>query len=96
MKKTLAYVATAMLLGFVIMMLPLALETGPPTYQPRLEPLVARSPTEVSNAKSEDSPLLLSYGLARQPSSLLPSSLILFSGLIAALGAYAILKRRIV
>jgi len=91
-----AYAATAILLGFAIMMVPLALRTGPPTYQPQFQPQFMNAPTESGDMKGEDSSLQRSFGLARQPSNLLPSSLIFFSGLIVAIGVYAMLKRRIV
>jgi len=96
MKKTMAYAATAILLGFTIMMVPLALRTGPPTYRPDLQPNLTNAFTERADMKSEDSSLSRSFGLASQPSNLLPSTLIFFSGLIAAIGVYAMLKKRIV
>lgn len=90
MKKTLAYTATAILLGFAIMTLPLAL-LGPPTY--RSQPQLYTDTPNAAEMKGEDS-LLLRYGLAAHPSNLLPSSLIFVSGLVLALGVYAVLKRR--
>jgi RsiW-degrading membrane proteinase PrsW (M82 family) len=92
MKKALAFAATAILLGFTVMMLPLALETGPPTYTPDFQRTQLLGGMEEENRK-----IMPAYGyIASQPSNLLPSSLILISGLIVALSVYAILKRRIV
>jgi len=95
MKKTMAYFATAILLGFAIMMLPLALETGPPTYMPQPEFL---RPLKTNGAEmfTDGAPRLQPYGLGTQPLNLLPSSAILFLGLIVALGVYAILKKRMI
>jgi len=103
MKKALAYAATAILIGFAVMMLPLALKTGPPTYQPELTPQL---PPQVSpeffantmerdDTKGVDSSSSRSYGFAWQ-TSILPSTLILLLGLIAALGVYALLKKRVI
>lgn len=77
MKKTLAYLAAAILLGFVMARLPLAMN----------------APMEQDATKGEPSSVLRLYGISGQPSSLLPSSLIFFSGLIAALTVYAIFKK---
>lgn len=86
MKKTLAYAVTAILLGFAIMQVPLALQTG------QLQPFF-NAPTEGRDTKAAD---ISQYNLlAAPPSNLLSSSLILLSGLIAALAAYALLKKRI-
>jgi hypothetical protein len=81
MKKTVAYAATAILLGFAVMLLPL--------------PLVQLQPQALQPAQlTEDSRAKQTYGLASQPLNLLPSSLIFLTGLIAALGVYAMTKRR--
>jgi len=82
MKKSLIYVATAILLGLAVMMLPLNLESLQPTktYNDEMQP--------------ERRNLLQLYGLGSQPSNILPSSLIAFSALIVALGVYAVSKRR--
>ncbi len=90
MKKTLAYITTAILLGLAVMMLPLALENG---AQPQFPQPGAR--TQSTEAMNQDNGMLKSYGLANQPSNLLPSSLVLLSGLIVAITAYAIFRRRI-
>ena len=89
MKKTLAYVTTAILLGLAVMMLPLALENG---AQPQFPPPGAR--TQSTEAMNQDNGMLKSYGLTN-PSDLLPSSLVLLSGLIVAIAAHVILRRRI-
>ena len=97
MKKTLAYIAAAVLLGFVVARLPLALQAGPPAY---LSPLslpniqFMNAPVEQDAYKDEIGTVLRLYGISGQPSSLLSSSLIFLSGLIAALTVYAILKKR--
>jgi len=92
MKKTMAYAATAILLGIAIMMLPKALEIQPTTP--------ASQPTDFAETnlpiKGEDRSETASYGLGSQPSNLLPSSLIFFSGLIVAVSIYVTLKKRIV
>ena len=89
MKKTLAYVTTAILLGLAVMMLPLALENG---TQPQFPQPGAR--TLSTEAKDQNNGMLKSYGLTN-PSNLLPSSLVLLSGLIVAIAAHVILRRRI-
>lgn len=89
MKKTLAYVTTAILLGLAVMMLPLALENG---AQPQFHQPGAR--TQSTEAMNQDNGMLKSYGLTN-PSNLLPSSLVLLSGLIVAITAYAIFRRRV-
>lgn len=86
MKKALAYVAAAVMLGFAVMIMPLTL--GPQTQL--LEP--GRTMGIESPSKNDNTYGL--YGLGRQPLSLLPSSLVFFSGLIAALSVYIVLKRR--
>jgi len=91
LKKTLTYFATAVLLGFAVMMLPLALQTGPPTYQPT--PQFMNTPAEDNATKGAGDSEMRSYGLG-PPSSLLPSSLIFFAGLIISLTAYVVVKRR--
>lgn len=97
MKKALAYVATAVLLGFLVMMLPLAVQTGSSAYQSPLSPLSPQfmnTPAERGTTKGADNSALRFYGIAQQPSNLLPSSLVFFSGLIVALMTYVILKKR--
>jgi len=96
MKKTMIYAATAVLLGFAVMMLPLALQTG---RQPTLmggKPN-AQQPTDAYRSEGSgngDVNMLRDLGLGRQLLGLLPSSLVFFSGLIVALSVYVILKRR--
>ena len=85
MKKTAAYVSTAILLGCAIMMLPLALGSHPQSLSP------VRTFGGEENKYGNTSGF---YGVGSQPLNLLPSSLVFFSGLIIALGAYAVLKRR--
>jgi hypothetical protein len=82
-------------------MVPLALQTGPPTYQPQLSPF---PPTRTGDTfedtfngapSSDDTEKLRSiYGLD-QPSNLLPFSLILLIGLVVAAGAYVTFKKRL-
>jgi hypothetical protein len=94
-KKTLAYLATAIVLGFVAARLPLAIQAGQPAYLSPLSPPSTQfmnTPTEQGATKNEVGSTLRSYGIAGHP--LLPSSLVFFSGLIAALTAYVIVKRR--
>jgi len=97
MKKTMAYAVTAILLGFAIMMLPLALETGPPTYTPQPQ-FTKGLTTSDSERLPEDTNMFAQqvYGFVSQPWNLLPSSFIFLSGLIVALAMYTILKRRMV
>jgi len=93
MKKALAYVATAVLLGFAVMMLPLALRIGSSAFQfppSPINPQFGNTPAE-DTMKGADNSALQLYGIARQ---LLPSTLILFSGLIVALAMYFLLKKR--
>jgi hypothetical protein len=96
MKKTLAYLAAAILLGFVVARLPLAIKAGPEYLSPLSPPSTQfmNTPMEQDAAKDEISSALRFYWASGQPSSLLPSSLIFFSGLIVALTVYAVLKKR--
>jgi len=85
--KIAAYAIMAVLMGFIIMRLPLALKTEVQqdftnTYQD------GKGTDEQRNA------LPALYGLA-QPSNLLPSSLILLTGLAAAISVYIILKKQL-
>jgi len=86
MKKKMVYSLTAVLLGFTVMMLPLALITGLPT---------SLAPTFGEKVDEESHWLGLS-GLTSQPLNVLPSILIFILGLIVALGVYAIIRKRIV
>ncbi len=83
MKKAIAYAATAIVLGFALMVLPKIMETQLTIGTPMTE-----------DARNEfffgDSSRKEALGLV----NLLPSSLIFFSGLVAALAAYTVLKRR--
>jgi hypothetical protein len=96
MKKALAYVATAVLLGFLMMMLPLAMQIGSSAYQSPLSPSPQsmNTPAERDTTKGADNSALQFYAITQQPSNLLPSSLVFFSGLIVALTTYVILKKR--
>jgi len=71
------YSLIAVLLGFTVMMLPLAFKTGLPTQL---------APTFGGEKVDEESRWLGISGL--------PSILIFISGLIAALGVYALMKKR--
>jgi len=97
-KKPIIYFAAAILLGFGIMMLPKALQTGPPTYEPELTPFPSTRTPETNNYAGADrmSPYEMKevFGLHAQPSSLLPSGAIVLTGLAVALGVYIILKKR--
>lgn len=96
MKKVLAYVATAVLLGFAVIMLPLTMQIGSSAFRSPLSPTNPQfmdNPAEDAT-KGADFSVLLYYGLAKDPANLLPPSLVLFSGLIVALTVYVILKRR--
>ncbi len=95
--KPIIYIAAAILLGFAIMIGPLAIQTGPPTYQPQLSPFPhTRTEDTYFNAlPSGDREMLWkTYGLD-QPSNLLPFSLILLIGLIVATGVYVTFKKRL-
>jgi hypothetical protein len=90
MKKTLAYTATAILLGFAIIMIPRVLEpqqtfmgTAETNTQSRAIPFFP------SDASKQGPTQLIS-----KPVNFLPSSLILITGLIAASTTYAILRKR--
>ncbi len=95
--KAITYFAAAILIGFAIMMMPKALQTGPPTYQPDLT-LFPKAPAEntYGNAlSSNDTENMRSvYGL-EHPLSLLPFTLILLIGLVAATGVYVSFKKRL-
>jgi len=92
--KFAAYATAAVLIGFAVMMLPLALETGPPTYEPRLAPFTFTSSDSKGGNEQRDQ-LDATYGLASQPSNMLPSGLILLAGLAVALVAYVSLRKHI-
>ena len=89
MKKALAYVAIALLLGFAVMMLPRTLETQVTMNAPQTGDFA-----KTLGVRSEDSSKAAVQALASQPSNLVPSSLIILSGLIVALVAYVILRKR--
>jgi hypothetical protein len=93
MKKPIPYALTAILIGFAVMMLPLALEAGPPTYTPEF---MQPTKTDTGTTPSEESRTFWFSGVGKQPSNLIPSSTIFFSGLILALSVYVILKKRTV
>lgn len=90
MKKAIAYAATAIILGFALMMLPKIMGNQPTAGTPMTED--ARN--EFFPSYLGDSSKKEALGLTSHPMNLLPSSLIFFSGLIAALAAYTVLKRR--
>jgi len=95
-RKIAAYAIVAVLMGFTVMMLPLALETGPPTYEPKLQPLQPNYADTFRDGEGTDeqqSALPALYGVA-QP-NLLPTSLIILSGLTVALSAYIILRKQL-
>ena len=87
--KLAAYATAAVLIGFAVMMLPLALEKAYPTYQP-----YPQSYTDTKNAGEQRDQLEKVYGLT-SPSDLTTSSLILIIGLIFAFAAYIIVKKQV-
>jgi len=98
-KKPIIYFAAAILLGFGIMMLPKALQTGPPTYEPELTPFPTTR-TQESNDYSganrmSPNDIKAVFGLPAQPSSILPSSAIVLTGLVVAIGVYIVLRERL-
>jgi len=82
--KLAAYITSAALIGFAVMMLPLALETAYPTSQLSPQGSTGERQDQLRNA----------YGLASRP-SITSSSLILIVGLIFAFAAYIIVKKQI-
>jgi len=89
MKKTVTYVAMAILLGFAVVTLPKALgpqqaTTSTPTTDTRNQP-------NYFGLESSQEGII---GLASQPNNLPPIALILLTGIIAAIGVYTIFKRR--
>lgn len=93
--KLVAYAAAAVLIGFAVMMLPPAIETGPPTYDPRQAPSTYLSPPS-EGGNEQRYQLDSKDGFASQPSSnMLPSGLILIAGLAVALVAYASLRKQL-
>lgn len=84
-----AYGIAALLIGFSVMMLPLALETGPPTYQPKIQPNFSGETT----GEQRDQ-LRSQYGLT-SPSDVTSSSIILLTGLIIAFAAYLLVKKQV-
>jgi hypothetical protein len=89
--KIAAYTIAAILMGFVVMMLPLALKTGPPTYQPRIPGEYQWAP---NTAGAERDSMQKLYGLTSSPSIIMPSSLILLTGLATGLIAYIFFKKQ--
>lgn len=92
-KKITVCAITALLMGFAIMMLPLALETGPPTYQPKIPEEYILVPNSSNEAQGSTRNL---YGLTSQSQNMLPSTLILLTGLVAALIAYIFFKKQMI
>lgn len=92
--KLAAYATAAVLIGFAVMMLPLALETGPPTYDPRQAPSTYLSPLSEGGNEQRYLPDN-TYGLTSTPYNILPSGLILLAGLAAALIGYASLRKQL-
>ena len=92
-KKIAVYAITALLMGFAVMMLPLALETGPPTYQPKIPGESMLVPNSYDEAQGSTRSL---YGLTSQPKNMLSFSLILLIGVIAALTAYIFFKKQMI
>jgi len=92
--KLAAYTVAAVLIGFAVMVLPLALETGPPTYDPRQAPSTYLSPLS-EGGNEQRSQQDGTYGPPSQPSNVLPSGFILLAGLAVALVAYAHLRKQV-
>jgi hypothetical protein len=82
--KLAAYITAAVLIGFAVMMLPLALETASPTFQFSPQGSTGERQDQLRNA----------YGLASQP-SITSSSLILIVGLVFAFAAYILVKKQV-
>jgi hypothetical protein len=80
--KLVAYITAAVLMGFAVMMLPLALETTYPTFE------------HTPQSSTDQQQLRDTYGLASQP-SITSSSLILIVGLILAFAAYIIVRKQV-
>jgi len=94
-KEIAACIASAILLGFALMMLPLAIETGPPTYIP--QPQFTKGSRTVGDETLPQNMFAQQvYGFVSQPRNILPTSLVFLSGLIVALGVYTLLKRRMI
>ena len=91
--KFFAYATTAILIGLTVMMLPLALETGPPTYNPTQAPSAYTSPLSESGDEQRNV-MDKTGGLASQP-PISSSSLILLIGLIIAFAAYLLVKKQV-
>lgn len=90
MKKTLAYTATAILLGFAIIMIPRILEPQQTFMRtPETNTQGQALPFFISDASKQGPSQLIS-----KPTNFLPSSLILITGLIAATATYTILRKR--
>jgi len=93
--KPIIYFAAAVLLGFAIMMVPLALKTGQLSPFPYTRTGDTFEDTFNGAPSSDDREKLnLLYGL-NQPSNLLPFSLILLIGLVVATGVYVTFKKRL-
>jgi len=83
--KFAAYATAAVLIGFAVMMLPLAL----------LQPSFTNAYPDSKNTGEQRDQLDNTYGLTSQPSNLTPSSLILIVGLIFAFAAYILVKKQV-
>lgn len=95
MKRIIAYIATAIILGLSVVILPRTIL--PRTLEPqRVPPGIETSDTKNLGPQTfggETSEKGIT-GLASQPMNLLPMALILLSGIVAAAAVSAIFRRR--
>jgi hypothetical protein len=90
MKRTIAYLATAIILGLAVVMLPRTLELQHLTADTETSDARNLIPQTYGGETSEKG----IPGLASQPMNLLPMALILLSGIVAAAAVAAIFRRR--
>jgi hypothetical protein len=93
--KLAAYVTAAVLIGFAVMMLPLALETGPPSYKPELVNPFGQYSAAIEGGNEQRNQQDSAYGSASTPYNILPSGLIMLAGLAAALVAYTSVRKQL-
>lgn len=84
--KLVAYAVSAILVGLAVMVVPLSLRNE--VLQPNFTDAY-----QTENDANGQRNVLPVVGLASQPSNLLPSSLILLAGFVAAFSAYIIFRK---
>lgn len=85
--KAIAYATVAVILGFIVMMVPVAIKPSSPASTERFTIPFDGTITEHNGVQPD-------FGFASQPKNLLPASVVPISGLIVALGIYVGFKKK--